>query len=186
MASQRDKVAEILADWEREAPDLQTATIAVVGRVLRAARYLTREIERELARFGLGIHDFNALLALRRQGAPYELTPSELSEALLFTSGGLTKLLERLEQAGYVQRAQDESDKRVVRVRLTDAGYAVEEEAMQAHLANQERLLEPLSADQRETIAAVLEQLLLRFDLGPEAWRRAQPPAGVTQDGGRS
>jgi DNA-binding transcriptional ArsR family regulator len=47
---------------------------------------------------------FDVLAALRRSGTPYELNPTELSRAMLLSSGGMTKRLDRLEAAGLVER----------------------------------------------------------------------------------
>ena len=177
----RDHVDEILLAWANLRPELDPSSIGVIGRVLRAARLLTREIETELGRFGLGTAEFNALSALRRQDPPYELTPTEVSEALLFTSGGLTKLLERLERAELVIRVPDENDRRGVRVILTRKGEEVHEAAMRAHLENQERLIASLGPEEREAIAAGLKKLLISLDID---WHRRQGSASV--HGGRS
>lgn len=167
-----DHTARILDDWAREQPELDTSPIASIGRVLRAARYFEREIELELRRFDLSVHEFNALCALRRIGPPHRLTPTALADALLFTSGGLTKLLERLERAGLVSRERDEADRRVLLVCLTDAGRARQAEAMGAHLRNEEELLAPLAGEEREQLAELLRPLLVAFE---SAAGRARP-----------
>lgn len=160
-----DHTARILGEWAQELPELDTTPIAVAGRILRAARYLEREIERGLARHGLGIHEFNALSALRRIGPPHQMTPTELSHALLFTSGGLSKLLERLERAGYIRRERDTRDRRVTVVCITESGREVQERAIRAHLENEEELLAPLAAADRQLIADVLQSLLVSLEL---------------------
>lgn len=170
MASDRkqpeDHVSQILVAWQRECPELDTSSIAVIGRILRAARYLSSEIEKELAAFDLSIPELNALLALRRAGEPYELSATELGNALLFSSGGLTKLVERLDRSGYVTREQNPDDRRVVRIRLTRRGRELQEEAIQAHLLNQDELLAPLTAEARDALAAALRELLFAFESG--------------------
>src|SRR5438034_4279376 len=122
-----DHIDRIVAEWDRERPDLDVRPVAAVGRILRAARYLEREIERELESFGLGLTEFNALCALRRAGEPYCVSPKQLGSALLLSSGGLTKLLERLETEGLVSRQPDPHDGRGVVVRLTDSGRQLQE-----------------------------------------------------------
>jgi DNA-binding MarR family transcriptional regulator len=178
-----DHTARILAEWAQELPKLDTAPIAVAGRILRAARYLEREIERELAQHGLGIHEFNALSALRRIGPPHQMTPTELSHALLFTSGGLSKLLERLERSGLVRRERGTHDRRVTVVCLTDAGRDVQERAILAHLKNEQELLAPLSQYERDVTAQALQSLLVALELAdarrrPALRRVAAPLAG--------
>jgi DNA-binding MarR family transcriptional regulator len=161
-----DHIDRIVADWVRERPELDLLPVAVVGRILRASRYLERDVERELATFGLTISEFNALSALRRSGAPYRLSPKHLSSALLLSSGGLTKLLERLEGAGLVRRQPDPEDGRGLLVVLTQAGHALQEEAFAAHLENEEELLAALNAEERATLAAALRKLLASFEAG--------------------
>ena len=73
---EQDHTGRILEEWHRESPELDMGPIAVIGRVLRAARYLERAVERELGLHGLNVAEFNALSALRRVGAPFQLTPS--------------------------------------------------------------------------------------------------------------
>jgi len=161
-----DHIDRIVADWGRERPELDLGSLAIVGRILRAARYLEREIDRELARFGIGMTEFNALSALRRAGSPYSLSPKRLGAALLLSSGGLTKLVERLEAEGWVSRYPDPTDGRGVLVQLTEAGRRVQEEAFETHLTNEEELLAPLDADERASTADALRTLLAAFEAG--------------------
>lgn len=168
----RDHIDRIVDDWGRERPDLDVASLATIGRILRAARYLEREIERELGNFGLGLAEFNALCALRRSGEPYSLSPTQLRGALLLSSGGLTKVLERLEAEGLVSRQPDPSDGRGVLVSLTDAGRQLQEIAFDAHVMNEDELLSPLDEDERGAIADALRGLLTAFEAG---YGRARP-----------
>jgi DNA-binding MarR family transcriptional regulator len=170
-----DHIARILEQWDHELPDVDTAPIAVAGRILRAARYLEREIDRELATFGLSVHAFNALSALRRSGPHHELTPTALSHALLFTSGGLSKLLERLERSGLVRRERATADRRVTVVCLTERGRDLQERALHAHLRNEEGLLASLTDADRKAIADILRRLLAAFeDADPRPRRSAR------------
>jgi DNA-binding MarR family transcriptional regulator len=161
-----DHIDRIIRDWAREWPELDTTSIAVVGRVMRAARYLAREVDRELAAHGLNVHEFNALSALRRQGVPYSLTPKKLSRGLLLSSGGVSKLIERLETASLVVREPDPTDGRGVLVRLTQAGRERQEEAMLAHAANERELLAPLDPADTDQLSDALRRLLAAFEGG--------------------
>lgn len=161
-----DHIDRIVADWTDERPGLDLSSLAIVGRILRAARYLEREVERELAGFGLGITEFNALSALRRSGEPYYLSPKQLRSALLLSSGGLTKLLERLEGEGLVSRRPDPRDGRGILVHLTEAGRRLQQKAFDTHLTNEEELLAPLADDERCSISDALRTLLTAFEAG--------------------
>jgi DNA-binding MarR family transcriptional regulator len=159
-----DHVDRIVREWAEEYPALDTEAIAVIGRILRIARYLERDVELELARFGLSISEFNALSALRRRGEPNALSPTELSRGLMLSSGGLSKLVERLEARGLVIRTPDETDGRGVVVALTQAGRELQEVAIDAHVANENELLGPLEPDVREELTHILRTLLVAFE----------------------
>jgi DNA-binding MarR family transcriptional regulator len=100
------------------------------------------------------------LAALRRSGPPYELNPTQLMRATLLSSGGMTKRLDRLVEAGLVERRADPADRRGVLVGLTPHGKAVVDNALEAHVANEERLLRSLTPADRRTLDGMLRTLL--------------------------
>jgi DNA-binding MarR family transcriptional regulator len=161
----------MLEQWEAEIPGLPVAPIRVIARILRAGQHLEHEVTRGLSAHGLGNREFDVLSALRRSGPPYSLTATELRHAILFSSGGLTNLLVRLERTGLVMREQDNDDRRVVQVVLTDAGRELQEAAMTLDLEHEERLLARLDEAQRETLAGTLQTLLIGFELADTRWR---------------
>jgi DNA-binding MarR family transcriptional regulator len=83
---------------------------------------------------------------LRRAGEPYELNPTQLMHATLLSSGGMTKRVDRLLEAGLVRRRPDPKDRRGTLVRLTRRGKAVVDRAVETHIANEERILRSLGA----------------------------------------
>ena len=159
-----DHVDRIVREWAEEYPVLDTEAMALIGRILRVARYLERDVELELARFGLSISEFNALSALRRRGEPYSLSPTELSRGLMLSSGGLSKLVERLEARGLVIRTPDQTDGRGVVVALTQEGRELQEAAIDAHVANENELVGPLDPEVREELTRILRTLLVAFE----------------------
>jgi len=158
---ERDGVDEIIEQWRVERPDLDPTPIGVIGRISRLARELERELDRVYVEHGLepGWHD--VLATLRRQGAPYQLRPSEFSRGLMLTSSGTTKRLDRLERAGLITRAPDPADRRGIVISLTPAGLQMIEGVTEAHLDNERRLLGALSASDRRTLADLLRKLQL-------------------------
>ncbi|MFL5838655.1 MAG: MarR family transcriptional regulator, partial [Solirubrobacteraceae bacterium] len=62
------------------------------------------------------------IAALRRAGPPYELHPTELMATTMLSSGGMTKRIDRLVDAGLVERRRDPGDRRGPRVRLYRRG----------------------------------------------------------------
>ena len=93
----QDGVDQIIEQWRRERPDLDPEPIGVIGRISRLAREIEQELERVYREHGLepGWHD--VLATLRRQGAPYQLRPSDFASSLMLTSSGTTKRLDRLD-----------------------------------------------------------------------------------------
>jgi DNA-binding MarR family transcriptional regulator len=104
-----------------------------------------------------GWHD--VLATLRRSGPDYRLRPSEFTGALMLTSSGTTKRLDRLEQAGLVTRTPDPGDRRGTLITLTDAGRKLIDELTVAHVENERRLLGALSEDERRLLADLLRKL---------------------------
>jgi DNA-binding MarR family transcriptional regulator len=155
-----DHVDRIAAEWRRERPDLDIAALALVGRLLRFADLADAELARGVKPHGLQPGWFDLLAALRRAGAPYELNPTQLIEATLLSSGGMTKRLDRLVEAGLVERRPDPDDRRGTRVRLTRRGRSTIDQALLSHVANEERLLRPLGIADRRELDRLLRALL--------------------------
>lgn len=77
----------------------------VIGRIQRLAQLLDVALRPPFAHAGLGQGDFDVLAALRRSGPPYSRSPGQLREALMVTSGAVTKQVDRLLAKGLVTRA---------------------------------------------------------------------------------
>ncbi|MFI7063065.1 MarR family winged helix-turn-helix transcriptional regulator [Kribbella sp. NPDC050124] len=151
-----DHVARIQAEWAIERPDVDTGPQGVIGRLHRIANHLTGELTLLYAKYGLSEGEFDVLAALRRAGSPYERAPGEIALHTMVTTGAVTKRVDRLEQAGLVQRRRSDDDGRGRVVRLTPAGRRLFDRAFTAHMANERRLLDALDPDD----AKQLEQLL--------------------------
>ena len=161
---QPDAVDRIAEQWARERPELDVGPMLVVGRLHRAADLLDQELRTVFARAGLGNGDFDVLASLRRAGAPYKLTPTELAGTTMVTSGAVTKRVDRLVKQGLVERTVSETDGRGRVVALTEKGRRVQEELHPLHLANEERLIAALDADERRELARLLGKLLLSLE----------------------
>jgi DNA-binding MarR family transcriptional regulator len=159
-----DRVDEIVRLWSRARPDLDPEPMAPIGRILRLARHLDRELAPVYRAKGLDFGLFDVLATLRRIGPPYRLTPGELDDWCMVTSGGMTARLQRLEEAGLVARRQDANDGRIVRVELTPAGVEVIDELVARHLEREEELLAALTPQERGQVAGLLRQLLAHFE----------------------
>src|SRR5580700_756452 len=156
-----DRADIAVKQWARERPDLPALPMAVFGRLADAAERLTRDhMDPLFAESGLQRGEFDVLATLRRSGAPYMLSPTQLYEALMISSGGMTNRLDRLERAGLVERRPDPKDRRGKLIVLTDPGKRLIDEAIGRHVANEERLLLSLTKDEQETLDALLRKLI--------------------------
>jgi DNA-binding MarR family transcriptional regulator len=163
-AAPADEVDRIVEAWQRERPDLDVTPLTILSRVLRLARHLDLARGQAFAEHDLEGWGFDVLSALRRAGAPYELSPGQLVAQTLVTSGTMTNRVDRLAARGLVSRGPDPSDRRGVKVRLTEAGRTVVDAAM-ADLLDRERiLLNQLPPAGREHLAELLRGLLSPFE----------------------
>ena len=110
--------------------------------------------------FGLRFIDYSVLRVLALAGPPYRMSPTELADVVVRSSGGMTQILDRLERAGLVARAADSTDRRKVVVGLTDAGRATAEQASARYLDAREELLAELSAREVAELDAAVHRLL--------------------------
>lgn len=154
-----DAVDRILEQWALERPDLDASPMAVLGRINRLSRELEGPLQRVFGRFALDRGEFDVLASLLRAGDPYQLTPRALAESMMVTSGAVTKRVDRLERVGLLAREPDPRDRRGVLVRLTPQGLELVNQAVEQHVANEERLLAALTRKEREQLAGLLRKL---------------------------
>jgi DNA-binding MarR family transcriptional regulator len=164
VSDSHDHVDEIVAQWRKERPDLNVAPLALYGRLFRIVQLSDDALTKGLAPYELHPGWFDLLAALRRTGAPYELNPTRLMRATLLSSSGMTKRLDRIEEAGLIERRPDPGDRRGTLVRLTRRGKSVIDRALKTHLANEERLLAALTASDRRTLDGLLKKLLIQLE----------------------
>jgi DNA-binding MarR family transcriptional regulator len=155
-----DGVDRILEQWAEERPDLDTEAMGIFGRIYRIAEIAGAAQAATYSRFGLTRADFDVLATLRRSGEPFALSPTELTAALMLSSGGITGRVDRLARAGLVTRSADPHDRRGQLVTLTDRGRELIDDAVPAGLANQWELLAGLSETKRRNLDALLRQVL--------------------------
>lgn len=159
-----DEVDRVVAAWRRERPDLDVGPLQVLSRVSRLARHLDLARRQAFAAHSLEGWAFDVLSALRRAGAPYRLTPGQLLQQTLVTSGTMTNRVDRLVALGLVTRVPSATDRRVVLVELSDEGRELVDAALAALLAQERELLAGLSEGEQRTLAALLRRLTAGFE----------------------
>ncbi|MEO0014866.1 MAG: hypothetical protein RLZZ535_3255 [Cyanobacteriota bacterium] len=159
-----DLVDKILAQWQKERPQLDASPMGILGRTPRLAKHLTREISQTLAKFDLNPGEFDVLATLRRSGKPYQLSPTELYNSMMVTSGTMTHRIDGLEKAELVERIRDSSDRRGILIHLTDKGFNLIEKAVEAHVENGHHILSVLEDSELETLNMLLRKLLISIE----------------------
>jgi len=161
----RDIVDEILDQWSDERPELNTAPLGVVIRVMALYRRFSREAASALEPLGLELFEYDVLSALRRQGAPFALPASRLAKETDLSTGAMTNRIDRLEERGLVRRSADEYDRRSVIVRLTKKGRQIIDDAIQYRLDAARESLKKLKSGQRAELAKLLREVMLTADI---------------------
>jgi DNA-binding MarR family transcriptional regulator len=157
----KDGVDVLLEQWHRERPDLDSSPIGVIGRISRLSREIERRLEPVYADHGLEPGWYDVLATLRRSGPPYRLRPTDFANALMLTSSGATKRLDRLEEAKLIARERDPDDRRGVLIALTESGRALVDSTIEHHLENERSILSSLSAVEQRQLADLLRKLQL-------------------------
>jgi len=159
----RDEVDDLVEAWARELPALDLEPVAVFSRIHRLARHLDLARREAFSAHGIESWEFDVLAALRRAGAPYELSPGRLLRETLVTSGTMTNRVDRLAGRGYVERYPDPADRRGVIVRLTREGKTAVDGAFEALLSAEAALLADLPVRDQKKLAALLRTLLAPY-----------------------
>jgi DNA-binding MarR family transcriptional regulator len=157
----KDPIDEILDQWTEERPDLDTASLGVVIRVMTLYRSFQRQATRALEPLDLELWEYDVLSALRRQGKPFALPATGLARETNLSSGAMTNRIDRLETRGLVRRRPDRRDRRGVIVSLSAKGRKLIDTAIQHRLDSAKESLQSLSAAQQRELARLLRIAVL-------------------------
>src|SRR3546814_490389 len=159
-----DQIDRILTQWQQVRPDLEVAPMGTIGRIKRLNQHLVRGMEKTWSAHGLNGASFDVLATLRRAGAPYALSPSDLMVSTLVTSGTMTHRIDQLEKAGLVERVRNPDDGRSFLISLSAQGRELIDEAVTAHVQAQAELVASLTDEQRAQLDDLLRQFLDGFE----------------------
>src|ERR1700730_14539997 len=156
-----DRAEVASKQWARERPDLPTLPVEHVGRLLDAAARVIRDhMNPLLAEAGLQVGEFDVLTPLRRSGEPYMLSPTQLYESAMISSGGMTNRLDRLERAGLVERRPDPNDRRGRHIALTAAGKRLSDNMNGRTVSKEEQMRSVRTKAEQKNLNALLKKLL--------------------------
>ncbi len=159
---------ELLARYLAE-PD----TAGLFTRLTRVALRLEAFQRRCLDGLGLNFGDFAVLRVLILAEPDHQLLPTELSELVLRSSGGITQIVDRLEARGLLERSRDSADGRRVVVGLTTEGHRLGEVASERYRDARASVLGPLDPAETAEIDRSVSRLLELLDADAE--RAARP-----------
>ena len=157
MSANRDEVDRLITAWKIQRPDLDLSPFELLSRITRIARQL--DIARRDAFAEIETWGFDVLAALRRAGAPYQLSPGQLMQETMVTSGTMTNRLDHLEELKLITRQPDPSDGRGSLVTLTLTGIQAVDDALSELLERERELLAALSKEERAHLAQLLSVL---------------------------
>ncbi|HEX3146523.1 MAG TPA: MarR family transcriptional regulator [Gemmataceae bacterium] len=154
-----DLIDRMNEQWQRVRPDLDPAPLEVVGRVIVLAQALERSVNEALARHGITLGQFDILATLRRQ-PDGKLTPTQLMQSVMLSSGGMTNRLDRLQDAGWIRRKDDPDDRRGVMIELTAKGRTLIDAATETRFAEAQKSRPPLGSRETQQLADLLRTWL--------------------------
>ncbi|HWI32362.1 MAG TPA: MarR family winged helix-turn-helix transcriptional regulator [Microbacterium sp.] len=159
-----DEVDRIVGAWGVQRPDLDFSPLEVLSRVDRLSRHLDRSRREAFRRSDLEPWEWDVLSALRRAGEPFQLSPKQLLQQTLVSSGTMTNRIDRLVARRLVRREADPDDGRSILVVLTADGRLRVDAAITRLVDAEALLLGTLSRSDRERLAGLLRKLSLGFD----------------------
>ena len=163
-----DRAKRAQEEWQRERPDIDANVMALAGRLLEATHLLERNWFLPLAaQFELHQGEFDVIATLRRSGNPYAMTPTDLHEGLMLSSGAMTSRLDRLERKGLIERVPSPNDRRSTLVRLTPAGLALIDKLLPLHVANEQQAMASLSQKEQAQLDRLLAKLIVGLGRKP-------------------
>jgi DNA-binding MarR family transcriptional regulator len=177
----RDFVDWVIERWAQELPGVDTSSIAVVGRLIRIVNLLEPRFEQLCRQEGISFWAFVTLNALRRSGAPYVLTPSQLRGAGMVSGAAVTKRVAKLEELGLVERIADPRDARGALIGLTPAGRKLIDRLGARYLEEERAVLASLDAEEQATLADLLRRILLGLE-GPRTGPTPPKTVGERSD----
>jgi DNA-binding MarR family transcriptional regulator len=154
-----DLLARIERDWRAARPDVDPTPMLTVIAIQRTSVLLQTELDAFFAARDLTPAGFDVLATLRRSSPESGLPLAQLGQLMAVTPPAVTKRVDALEARGLVVREAHESDRRAFRLKLTPAGRQFVDDVLEAHVANEKRLLGDLTTEERRVLCDLLARV---------------------------
>ena len=164
MNKNNDIIDKLVLEWNRERPELNVESMHIVGRLIKLGKILEKKASAAVKKTGIHYTDLDVLATIRRSGFPYELSPKELMESVLITSGAMTTLLERLSKLDLIYRAPDKRDGRIKLAGLTEKGIKTIDQAIVLRFDQATESVKNLVSEDREKLTILLKKLLFQLE----------------------
>ncbi|HEY9189552.1 MAG TPA: MarR family transcriptional regulator [Sulfurovum sp.] len=138
----------------------QFKTVVDIGLPLMLVNKLFSERKEKIfsTKYQISSSEFDVLMALLCHDEP--MTPTLLYENMIFSSGGMTKLLKKLEEKHLIQRIPSEKDKRSLLVALSQEGKKLATDALDDVMKINMEVLSKLQKSEQTTLENLLKKLL--------------------------
>ncbi len=164
MSENKDLLDSLVSDWKKERPDLDASAMLIIGRILKLSKILEKSANAALSSNDIYYTDLDVLATLRRSGKPYELTPKQLMQSVLITSGAMTALLDRLLKLELIYRSPDPLDGRIKRAGLTKKGIKVIDKAIEVRFQEADNSVGMLNEKERYLLSELLKKMTSYLD----------------------
>jgi len=161
METSNDIIDVLINEWKDQRPELDASAMGVVGRILKLGKVLEKRASLSLKDSGIHYTDLDVLATLRRSGKPYELTPKQLMQSVLITSGAMTALLDRLCKLGLIYRASDKKDGRIKKAGLTKKGIKIIDKTIEIRFKEANSNIAMLSIKEKKDLSRLLKKMLI-------------------------
>jgi DNA-binding MarR family transcriptional regulator len=171
----RTKGANLRETLRQERPFASPEQAAYLG-VVRTAAELTAAMDQVLRGAGITGPQYNVLRILR--GAPAGLCRNDVRDRMLTRMPDMTRMLDRMEAAGLVERSRSAEDRRMMTTHITAAGLRILEQLEEPVANEHRRSLGPLGPERLGALIALLDDV--RQSAGPGREGEAEAPTGPT------
>lgn len=161
-----NKFSNFDALMEKNWPSAYETLYLLFPKLAKVSNNVESYIEQLMLSHDLLSSDFHLITAIRRSNhkAPYQLKPSELCNYMLFSWGGLSKSMKRLENKAIITRVNSSQDKRIRMIRLTPLGADIAESTALKLQRFHKELLSGFKAEEIGNLDKLLEKLLVNAE----------------------